>query len=108
MSLHETALALVAPGKGILASLEHKSVETPRHAATAAPSSARGALLVLCSGVLVGALLAWWLASGASPAAAASRTARAAGSDVARMAEAGSASVTHSTAAWPAPSTAMT
>lgn len=55
------------PGKGILASLEHKNVETPRHAATAMPSSARGASLVVCSGVLVGAFVAWWLASGPSP-----------------------------------------
>ncbi|QBE65147.1 hypothetical protein [Pseudoduganella lutea] len=59
------------PGKGILASLEHKGVETPRRPGTVAPSSApsaaRGASLLVCSGVLLGALVAWWLYSGPSP-----------------------------------------
>lgn len=54
-------------GKGILASLEHKTAEPARRSAMSAPSPARGALLLVACGVLAGALLAWWLASGPSP-----------------------------------------
>ncbi|MBB3224824.1 hypothetical protein [Pseudoduganella umbonata] len=55
------------PGRGILASLEHKAAETPRYSATTAPSRGRGAALIVAGGVLIGALLAWWLSNGPSP-----------------------------------------
>jgi hypothetical protein len=54
-------------GKGILARLEHKAAEPPRHIADSTPSGGRGAALVVSAGTLIGALLAWWLYSGPSP-----------------------------------------
>lgn len=54
-------------GKGILASLEHRTAEPRRRSAIPATFPARGAALFLTCGVLAGALLAWWLSSGPSP-----------------------------------------
>ncbi|WP_338765012.1 hypothetical protein [Massilia sp. METH4] len=53
--------------RGILASLEHKAAEPPRRPGIAAPSAARGALMVVSGGIMVSAVLAWWLYSGPSP-----------------------------------------
>ncbi|QGZ38921.1 hypothetical protein IP92_05331 [Pseudoduganella flava] len=58
------------PGKGILASLEHAKGRQPTrihpHRGDGL-ASGRGPALVIGSGVLVGALLAWWIYSGPSP-----------------------------------------
>ena len=54
-------------GKGILARLEHKVAKPPRHIADSTPPAGRGAALVVSAGMLIGALLAWWLYSGPSP-----------------------------------------
>lgn len=54
-------------GKGILARLEHKAAEPPRHIADSMPPPGRSAALVVSAGVLIGVLLAWWLYSGPSP-----------------------------------------
>ena len=54
-------------GKGILASLEHRTAEPPRRPAIATPSRGRGGALVVGIGVLTGALLAWWLYGGLPP-----------------------------------------
>ncbi len=58
------------PGKGILASLEHKASEPARRPAassSAASSAARGPALVVGGGTVLAGLLAWWLHSGPSP-----------------------------------------
>lgn len=57
------------PGKGILASLEHKTTESPRRSAISSlsPSFARGPALIASSGTLAVVVLAWWIYSGPSP-----------------------------------------
>ena len=52
--------------RGILASLEHKAAEPPRRA-TLSTRPMRGPALVVGSGLLVAAVLAWGLYSGPSP-----------------------------------------
>lgn len=52
------------PGKGILASLAHKAAAQPRRNAAA---TLRGPALIVVGGVLIAALMAWWVYSGPSP-----------------------------------------
>jgi hypothetical protein len=65
IKLWRTILDPSKTGKGILASLEHKTAEPPRRFTP--PVAGRGPALVVGGGILASALLAWSLYSGASP-----------------------------------------